>query len=87
MGLARFSICKYVRTSKGWRYCKPAHGNNNKLKPNAVLVAGKEEIHPEGNCTALHSVPGAVWTPCAGGGTRSSPPAVTPARVTRHMDH
>src|ERR1041384_1442192 len=48
MGLARFSIYKYVRTSKGWRYCKPVYGNNNKLKPNAVLVAGKEEVHPEG---------------------------------------
>ncbi len=48
MGLATFSIYKYVRTSKGWRYCKPVYGKNNKLKPDAVLVGGKEEAHPEG---------------------------------------
>ncbi len=48
MGLATFSIYKYVRTSKGWRYCKPVYGKNNKLKPDAVLVDGKEEEHPEG---------------------------------------
>ena len=48
MGLATFSIYKYVRTSKGWRYCKPVYGKNNKLKPDAVLVYGKEELHTEG---------------------------------------
>ena len=49
MGLTRFSIYKYVRTSNGWRYCKPVYGRNNKLKPDAVLVDGKEEAHPEGS--------------------------------------
>jgi len=48
MGLATFSIYKYVRTSKRWRYCKPIYGKNNKLKPDAVLVDGKEELHTEG---------------------------------------
>jgi hypothetical protein len=48
MGLATFSIYKYVRTSMGGRYCKPIYGKNNKLKPDAVLVGGKEEVHPEG---------------------------------------
>jgi integrase len=48
MGLATYSIYKYVRTTKGWRYCKPVYGKNNKLKPGAVLVGGREEAHPEG---------------------------------------
>jgi hypothetical protein len=31
MGLATFSIYKCVRTSKGWRYCKPIYRKSNKL--------------------------------------------------------
>jgi len=49
MGLATFSIYKYVRTSKGWRHCKPIYGKSNKLKPDAVLVDGKEELHTDPN--------------------------------------
>lgn len=49
MGLARFSIHKYVRIPKRWRYCKPIYGKKNKLKPNAILMAGKEALYPEGN--------------------------------------
>jgi len=48
VGLARYSIYKYCKTAKGWRYCRPAYGKNNKLKPNVVVVGGKEEMHPEG---------------------------------------
>src|SRR5579862_3488830 len=48
MGHATFSIYKYVRTAKGWRYCRPAYGKNNRLKPDTVLVDGREEVHPEG---------------------------------------
>jgi integrase len=48
MGLTKFSIYKYVKTNKGWRYCKPAYSANNKIKPNVVLVDGKEEKHTEG---------------------------------------
>ncbi len=32
----------------GWRYCKPVWGKNSKLKPDTVLVGGKEEVHSEG---------------------------------------
>ena len=49
MGLARYSIWKYVKTSKGWRYCRPAYSANRKIRPDVVLVAGKEETHPEGS--------------------------------------
>ena len=49
MGLARFAIYKYVRIKgKGWRYCRPAYSPNNRIKPNIVVVGGKEEVHPEG---------------------------------------
>ncbi len=48
MGLAKFSICKCVKTAKGWRYCRPVYSANNKIKPNVVIVDGKEELHPEG---------------------------------------
>ena len=48
MGLARFSIYKCVKTDRGWGYCPPAISSNNKLKPNVVIVGGKDETHPEG---------------------------------------
>jgi hypothetical protein len=45
----RVSVWKYVRIGKKWRYCKPAIGKNGKIKPDWVIVRGKEERHPEGN--------------------------------------
>ncbi len=48
MGLATFSLCKYVGPCRGRRYCKPVYGKNQKLMPDAVLVDGKEEAHAEG---------------------------------------
>jgi len=45
----RVSVWKYVRIGKKWRYCKPAVGKNGKIKPDWVIVRGKEEHHPEGN--------------------------------------
>jgi len=48
MGLQKCSIYKYVKTDKGWRYCRPAFASNNKIKPNVVMVMGKEETHAEG---------------------------------------
>jgi integrase/recombinase XerD len=50
MANRKVSIYKYVRLASGWRYCKPATGANNKIKPNWVITpGGKEEHHPEGN--------------------------------------
>ena len=48
MGLAKFSIYKYVKTARGWRYCRPAYSANHKIKPYIVMVGGKEEPHSEG---------------------------------------
>jgi hypothetical protein len=47
MGLQKYSIYKYVKTAKGWRYCRPAFASNNKIKPNVAMVDGKEETHTE----------------------------------------
>ena len=46
--MAKLSIYKYVRTDKGWRYCKAAFHPNGKIKPNVVAVSGVEEKHTEG---------------------------------------
>jgi hypothetical protein len=46
--VAKLSIYKYVRTHKGWRYCKAAFHPNGKIKPNVVVVSGVEEKHTEG---------------------------------------
>jgi integrase len=46
--VAKLSIYKYVRTDKGWRYCRAAFHPNGKIKPNVVAVSGVEEKHTEG---------------------------------------
>ena len=33
MGMSKHSLYKYVKTSKGWRYCRPAFASNNKIRP------------------------------------------------------
>ena len=48
MGMARFNLYRYVRTPKGWRYCKVVYSANGKIKPNVVLVGGKEQPCSEG---------------------------------------
>ncbi len=46
----KYSIYKYVRLAdKGWRYCRAVFHSNGKIKPNIVLVRGKEEKHAEGS--------------------------------------
>lgn len=41
--VTKLSIYKYVRTDKGWRYCKAALHPNGKVKPKVVVVSGVEE--------------------------------------------
>jgi integrase len=48
MANRRVTVWKYVQTGKGWRYCKPAIGRNGKIKPDWVVVNGKQEEHKEG---------------------------------------
>jgi integrase/recombinase XerD len=42
------NLTKRVRTSKGLRYCPVVLSANGRVKPNAVLVNGKQETHTEG---------------------------------------
>jgi integrase len=46
--LNKYSVYKYVKIEKGWRYCRSAYGKNHKIKPDIVIVDGGEEPHPEG---------------------------------------
>jgi len=56
ISVAKLTIYKYVRTGKGWRYCKAAFHPNGKIKPNAVVVSGVEEKHTEGRYSVGHEV-------------------------------
>jgi hypothetical protein len=38
----RVSVWKYVRVGKKWRYCKPSIGKNGKIKPDLVIVKGRD---------------------------------------------
>jgi integrase/recombinase XerD len=42
------NVTKRVQTSKGLRYCPVVLSANGRVKPDVVLVHGKEERHPEG---------------------------------------
>ena len=41
-------LFKRVRTSTGWRCCPVIFFSNGRIKPDYVIVDGKEEHHPEG---------------------------------------
>lgn len=43
------NVTKRVRTSQGPRYCPVVLSANGRIKPDAVLVNGKPEHHPEGS--------------------------------------
>jgi integrase/recombinase XerD len=42
------NVTKRVRTARGPRYCAVAFSANGRIKPDVVLVNGREERHPEG---------------------------------------
>jgi len=42
------SLTKRVQTSKGLRYCPAVTSKNGRIKPDVVLIDGKEEQHTEG---------------------------------------
>ena len=39
---------KRVKVDGSWRFCAVVYGGGGKIKPDAVTVNGREEIHPEG---------------------------------------
>jgi len=42
------NVTKRVQTAKGPRYCPVVLSANGRIKPDVVLVNGREERHPEG---------------------------------------
>ena len=42
------NVTKRIKTAQGLRYCSVVISANGRIKPDAVLVSGKEERHPEG---------------------------------------
>ena len=42
------NLTKRVQTAQGMRYCPVVMSANGRVKPDVVLVDGKEERHPEG---------------------------------------
>jgi hypothetical protein len=42
------NLTKRVQTAKGMRYCSVAQSANGRIKPDLVIVNGRQERHPEG---------------------------------------
>jgi integrase/recombinase XerD len=42
------NLTKRVQPPQGWRYCRVLLSANGRVKPDVVVVNGKEERHPEG---------------------------------------
>jgi integrase/recombinase XerD len=42
------NLTKRIQTPQGWRYCPVIVSANGRVKPDAVLVNGKQQKHPEG---------------------------------------
>jgi hypothetical protein len=42
------NLTKRVQTPHGWRYCRVLLSPNGRVKPDVVVVIGKEERHVEG---------------------------------------
>jgi hypothetical protein len=42
------NLTKRVQTPHGWRYCRVLLSANGRVKPDIVVVNGKEERHAEG---------------------------------------
>ena len=53
--MPKFSLYKYVKSNRSWRYRRAAfHTTNKKLKPDIVIVNGVEKRHPEGRYYLNH---------------------------------
>ena len=48
MANSKVALVRRVRTDAGWRYFPAAYAANGKVKPEVVIVAGKEVKHPTG---------------------------------------
>ena len=48
MANRKVSIWLHCKTAKGWRYCRPVYGKNNKIKPGYAWVDGVEQHFHDG---------------------------------------
>jgi hypothetical protein len=55
MGQSKFTLYKYIKLERSWRYCRAAFYSNGKIKPNRCTVGGKEKEHSEGACYLYHT--------------------------------
>jgi integrase len=58
MAISKYTLYKYVKVDGTWRYCKAAHHENGKIKPDVVFVNVKQELlekHPEGRYYMSHN--------------------------------
>jgi hypothetical protein len=63
MANRKVSIWLHCKTVKGWRYCRPVHGKNNKIKPGYAWVNGAEQHFPDAQyCLCYQETSGRrVW--------------------------
>lgn len=58
MAISKYTLYKYVKIDRTWRYCKAAFHDNGKIKPDVVFVDAKQgllEKHPEGRYYRNHN--------------------------------
>jgi integrase len=58
MAISKYTLYKYVKVDGTWRYCKAAHHDNRKIKPDIVFVNVKQallEKHAEGRYYMSHN--------------------------------
>ncbi len=44
MAISKYTLYKYVKVDGTWRYCKAAHHDNGKIKPDIVFVNVKQAL-------------------------------------------
>ena len=70
MAQSEFTIYKYIKLERSWRYCRAVFYSNGKIKPNRCIVGGKEEEHPEGAYYLIpHEAVDCRWRRCPGSTT------------------
>jgi integrase len=64
MANKRVRLVRTAKTEKGWRRCPVVFGKNGRLKVNAVMVDGHEEVHTEGEYQINYYSGGRqIWKP------------------------
>jgi integrase len=54
MAQPKFTVYKHIKVDGRWRYCRAVTAANHRVKQDKVIVAGREETHPEGTYCIRH---------------------------------